>query len=88
MPPRVAGDYEDWGEDPDAPQECDLGNDDDETPTVPCPSCGRPVAEIADRCPHCGDWIVSVGKGGPRWPRWVIVAALLALVGFALWNVL
>ncbi len=88
MAPRVAGDYDDWEEDPDAPQECDLDDEDDETLTVPCPTCGRPVAEIAERCPHCGDWIVSGGDTGRTWPRWVIVAAVLALVSFVLWYVL
>jgi hypothetical protein len=83
------GYQEAWdADDPDAPQECDLGGgDDDETPTVPCPSCRQAVPEFADRCPYCGDWIVpSAGERTGRGP-WVWVAAVAAGAGILLWYV-
>ena len=90
MPPNwgpAERDDEDWEDDPDAPQDGDLDAEDDETPTVACPNCGQSVAEIAERCPHCGDWIV-VGAGRPRTSRWLIAAALLAAAGLLAWQLL
>jgi hypothetical protein len=79
---------EPWSEDPDAPQERDLSHDDDDTATVPCPSCGQPVPDFAERCHHCGDWIVP-GSGAPsrRGPLFVIIV-LMVLVAFVFWFVL
>jgi hypothetical protein len=83
-------DYDDtWDEDdPDAPQARDLrGEDDDETPTVPCPNCRRAVPDFADRCPYCGDWIVQ-GTGAPaRTKPWFIIALIIALTVFVAWYV-
>lgn len=87
MPPHVeeawddyAGDEAEWTDDPDAPQERDLRGGGDEDDVDPCPSCGRPVSHLAEKCPHCGDWIVA-GGGGRRpglW-TWLIVAVLVGL---------
>ena len=75
--------YDDWDvDDPDGPQECDLaGEDDEDTPTVPCPHCRRPVPDFADRCPYCGDWIVQTSGPPTRRGVWfVVIAVLLALM--------
>jgi hypothetical protein len=82
-------DDESWDEDDrDAPQESDLvDEDEDETPTVPCPRCGREVAEFAERCPYCGDWIIPSAGGGRR-PLWIVVAAIMALAAFLVWMLL
>jgi DNA-directed RNA polymerase subunit RPC12/RpoP len=79
-------DSPEWDEnDRDAPQARDLTDEDaDETPTVPCPHCGREIPDFADRCPYCGDWIVQ--SSGPPAHRtlwftlFVVVAILLILV--------
>jgi hypothetical protein len=91
MPGRYdAPEPEDWDDDPDAPQARDLvgqDDDDDETPTFPCPSCRAPIPEFADRCPYCGDWVVQGGRLPGR-AKWIILAAILALLGFLLVYVL
>jgi len=56
--------------------------DTDESPTVPCPSCGRAIYDDADRCPYCGDWVVPLASHArvPVWARWVgavVIAAML-----------
>lgn len=85
-PPWENGD--DGSDDPEGPDEYERDDDDSETPTVPCPACGRPVPEFVDRCPYCGDWIVP-GAGPPtRRSRWLLVAALLALAAVAGWYLL
>jgi hypothetical protein len=78
--------YDDWEDDPEAPQERDLvgqDEDDDETPTVPCPSCHAPIPEFADRCPYCGDWVVQGGQPPGR-AKWFILVAILLLLAFLL----
>lgn len=43
-----------------------------------CPACGRAVHEDTQQCPHCGDWITPVDRGG-SWKRtvWLCAVALL-----------
>lgn len=78
---------DDCEDDLEAPQEADLRDpDDDETTTLPCPHCGGEVAELADRCPNCGDWIV---QGQPRRRRpglLLVVIGLLILVVVLFWR--
>jgi hypothetical protein len=54
----------------------DVGGGDSET--VPCPECGKPVYEQADRCPNCGNFIIA-GNPTQRQPRWVLVVAILMI---------
>lgn len=49
------GDYEDAYED-DAYE--DDAFDDDGVETVACPSCGAEIYEDAERCMHCGDYVI------------------------------
>jgi hypothetical protein len=75
-------------DDPEAPQACDVGADelDDDTPTVPCPSCRAPVYEFADRCPSCGEWIVpSGGDASRRNPAFVVFVVLIVVALLFLW---
>jgi hypothetical protein len=77
---------DDWetGEwDEDAPDD-----EDGESLTVPCPSCGEQIYEEAERCPCCGEYVVHssrVWQGKPSW--WIllgglgIVATIIALSG-------
>ncbi|MBN2216756.1 MAG: hypothetical protein JW719_05230 [Pirellulales bacterium] len=62
---------------PDAPDD-----EDDGTPTAPCPACGADVYEDADRCPVCGVYITPSGPGR-LWagrPLWWMVLGILGIV--------
>jgi len=75
-----ASDEDETLEDPEGPQVCDLTDEESaETPTLPCPRCGEDVAELADRCPYCGEWIIPGGEQRAARRGWVfmIVAGLL-----------
>jgi hypothetical protein len=78
---------DEWDEDPEGPQLCDLTDDDqEETPTVPCPSCRRPIPDFVDRCPYCGDWLVqSAGTSSPR--PWLFVVVLILIAALLAWVV-
>jgi len=91
MPRRT--DKTDWDtpewdeEDRDAPQDADLTDEDaDETPTVPCPHCGREIPDFADRCPYCGDWVVQSSGPTARRSFWfILLVAFVVLLILALW---
>jgi hypothetical protein len=75
--------------DPVAPDESDMdpddGDDDDGVDTAVCPYCGRSVFEHADVCPHCRNFI-SFGATPRHRPLWIVIAAILALIGIG-WGV-
>ncbi|HPM22582.1 MAG TPA: hypothetical protein PLP66_01670 [Phycisphaerae bacterium] len=78
----------DWDElDPEGPQARDLSRDDDETATVPCPHCRRPVPDFVDRCPYCGDWIVQSAGEPRRRHIWLVLCVLLAGALLLLWGI-
>lgn len=91
MPYDPADDgYDDDAYDFEGPEDADL-EDDDETVTVPCPHCGEPIPELADRCPYCGDWVVQGGVRGPaaRGPLYIMLAVIcvgLILALLLLWR--
>jgi hypothetical protein len=66
-------DGEDWYDDESADE-----------PTVPCPECGEPVAEIADRCAACGYWLTESDRRRltrhATTPTWVKLTAAVVLV--------
>lgn len=75
-------------DDAEAPQERDLFNEDeDETPTVPCPDCRRPVPDFADRCPYCGNWIIQTAGHSPRRTPWFIVLVIVIVLALLGWYV-
>ena len=52
---------------------------------LPCPSCGEPVYEEADRCPHCGDYITpGRGPATRNLPRWMLVLGVIGVIGTVL----
>ena len=62
----------------------------DESDTVKCVSCGRPIWAEAEQCPKCGVYFAGeawqqqvAGESAPRvWWRW---AAVVALIAFVVW---
>jgi hypothetical protein len=83
-------DEDDEGVDPEAPDASDMDRDgvdgaaEDNVDTVACPYCGRAVYEHADICPHCRNFI-SFQDARRHPPVWIIVAAMLALIGAGWW---
>ena len=75
MPRRTAiGD--EWEDDPD-----------DESETVPCPYCRRPIHEDAERCPYCEQYISAEDAPPPRKPWWIILGVALCLFAAYRWIV-
>ena len=70
-----------WDDDPDDSAEFDA-YDDGDAEELPCPSCGEPVYEEADVCPHCGDYITP-GRtpAGANVPRWMFVLGAAGVAG-------
>ena len=62
----------------------DVGDDagDDDSETVPCPHCRKPVYEAAERCPHCGHYLSE--EDAPRRYPWWLVAGVLVLIAIIL----
>ena len=68
-----------WDDDPD---DAEFDADDDGAEEVPCPSCGEPVYEEADVCPHCGDYITpGRAPAGANVPRWMFVLGAVGVAG-------
>jgi hypothetical protein len=58
-------------------------DDDDSTPVVECPQCGREVYEEADQCPACGEFFVPdtrVWTGKPWWWAVLGLAGVIAVI--------
>jgi predicted nucleic acid-binding Zn ribbon protein len=60
--------------------------DEDSTDTVPCPYCGAPVYEDAERCPACENYL-SEEDAPSRKPRWILWTAIVCLVVARGWAV-
>jgi RNA polymerase subunit RPABC4/transcription elongation factor Spt4 len=74
----------DWiADDPDLPQARDL-DDEQHTPTVPCPNCQQPIPDFADQCPYCGTWVMQSAGVPSRRNPWVAAVVILVLVIFVL----
>lgn len=64
-------------DDRDAPLAQDIDDADDDV-VSPCPSCGCDVYDDSEKCPSCGDWIVS-GRMHTKL-HWIwLLAAVMAL---------
>ena len=59
--------------------------DDDGPPLVPCPYCKREIAEEAEQCPHCENYISKEDAPGESKSRFWIVLMVLAMLVAALW---
>ena len=78
----------DWNDDDDdvkdeGPSSVDLdelGGDDDESQTLPCPSCGAEIYEDADRCSVCGQYVTPGRSGRSVKSWWWVLLGLIVLV--------
>jgi len=61
-------------------------DDDPESETLPCPSCGSAMFEDSPRCPTCGNY-VAAADSSPRRPLWVMVTALVCLALAVWWAI-
>jgi predicted nucleic acid-binding Zn ribbon protein len=68
---------------------CESGceNDDEDSPTVPCPYCGREIYEDSPRCPHCGQYISEEDAAPSRASWWIILGVVLCLCAVVVWIV-
>ncbi len=53
--------------------------DDDEEPTIPCPSCGKEMHEDSPRCPHCGNYRSEEDAPPARKSWWIVIGVLICL---------
>lgn len=75
-------DWDDPIRDDELPDEADLAEG-EMLALVPCPSCGVPMPDDAERCGACGDWVTHRSPAEQRalgwfWP--VMVAVLVGLI--------
>ncbi len=76
--------FEDWSDDDsDALDEFD--EEEDSTATTPCPACGIEIYEDAERCPHCGEYVVHGHSPWSGRPLWWIVLGLAGMAALAAW---
>ena len=61
----------------------DLGGDSEDL--APCPECGTPIYENADRCPACGQHVIPGAGEKPTRESWWAVLLLLTAVALLLW---
>ena len=74
-------------DDAEVPDQADIG-DEDSIDTDPCPSCGKPVYEDVELCPHCRNYISREDSFPPRKPVWFIVAAISTVVAIVVFWVI
>ena len=74
-------------DDPDGPGPEDADLLDDEEELAFCPSCNGEMSPLADRCPHCGDYVRPTAQPARR-PLWGRLAVLLAILALAIGLIL
>ena len=82
--PRHADEFEDDEESWDDTEPGEPG-DEDYDETIPCPYCGKPVYEDAERCPNCERYITGEDAPPARKPLWIVVGAVAALAVVYMW---
>ncbi len=71
-------DDEEEVEDSEFPDDTDV-DDDDAADAKSCPICGESIFALAQRCPHCGNFI-SAEHVRNRRPLWIVAGVVLCLV--------
>ena len=83
--PNLADDDE-WDATPyDEDESDDYGDDPEEEPTRDCPYCGFEMLEVCIQCPSCGQYLSKEDIHERSQPLWVILAAVLCLIGVFFW---
>ncbi|MCA9076023.1 MAG: hypothetical protein KDA93_13430 [Planctomycetaceae bacterium] len=67
----------DWDETDDWTEESD---DDQGVDVRPCPSCGVEIYEEAERCPHCGEYVVWSNSAFAGKPKWWVVLGIMGII--------
>jgi predicted nucleic acid-binding Zn ribbon protein len=89
--PQVAHDQFDDDDDDyrDDPLESDQDPTDeyggDDVETVPCPYCGKSIAEGAEICPHCRSFISFEDAPRSRQARWILLGVALCFLAVIVW---
>jgi hypothetical protein len=73
-------------EDPDESDADESNVSDDDSETLPCPYCRKPVYEEADVCPHCRNF-VSFADVPSRRPWWLVAGVAVGVVIVLIWVV-
>ena len=73
-------------DDPDDEDSYDDEDEPDDFESAECPECGAAIHSVSDKCPACGYWLSAADRrsmwSAERKPRWLIVAAWVALALF------
>lgn len=67
------------------PDEGDPDGGVDSVDLLPCPACRKMVADGTQRCPHCGDWIVTRVAERRGWRRWAWSIAAIGVMLVLMW---
>lgn len=59
----------------------------DEPATAACPCCGREIAEEAERCPHCEQYVSLEDRRSEPKPWWVWLGVIVCLYVVYHWIV-
>lgn len=78
-------DYEDFAEN-DSEIDSFEGEFEDEVDTVACSSCGSEIYEQAERCPHCGLYVLDSEQSPTQRPSWVVWTAIALLIALIYWS--
>src|SRR5688500_12015424 len=78
-------------DDPGDPQPRDIdafGGEEEDEETIPCPQCGAPMWEHAERCSACGEYVTadSVRIGGRGLLVAGVLVAAMLVATFFLWR--
>jgi hypothetical protein len=78
MPQHDEFDELDDRDDREDPDESDM-DDADDPKLVPCRFCRKSISEDAERCHHCGSYILEEDQ--PRtFPTWVIISSTIIVI--------
>ena len=57
---------------------------DDGTGTMACPSCGKQISDMSERCAACGTYITCDGCALKCRPKMFVVTSVMVIVALAL----
>ena len=75
-------DDDDDGHDPEGPSPDEMDSHDEPDLDV-FPHCRKMISEDAERCHHCGEYLIAT-NAPPSKPMWIVIAAVALLAVFLL----